>query len=216
MKKNMLTAILFIAVLSAHAQTSTRFGIKGGVNGNTFYLKTEGTGSDSRFSLTKPGFHVGGLVDIAFGPHFSVQPQLLLAMKGGKIEQSGSATDFTFYTIDLPINLVYNYNGFFIGAGPNLSYGISGKGEATGSPEVDLYEDDALGPDSKFKRFEVGANVMMGYRFPGGFMLSSNWTPGLSDIFEEASSSTGTGKANNSFFGFSIGYVFGGTKTAKK
>lgn len=215
MKKQVITALFLSAVLTVQAQ-STRFGIKAGPNGNTFYLKTEGTGSDSRFSLTKPGFHVGGIADISFSSNFSIQPQLLLVNKGGKIEQSGSETEFDFLTIDLPINFVYNHNGFFIGAGPNFSYGISAKGNATGSPEVDLYEDDALGPDSRFKRFEIGANVMMGYRFPSGFMLGSNWTPGLSDIFEEASGGTGTGKANNSFFGFSIGYVFGGTKAEKK
>ena len=215
MKKQIITAFLAMAVLTAEAQTA-RFGIKAGANANTFYLKTEGTGSDSRFSLTKPGFHAGGLADISFGPNFSLQPQLLFAMKGGKIEQSGTTTEFSFTTIDLPINLLYNYNGFFIGGGPNFSYGISGEGKSSGSPEIDLYEDDALGPESNFKRFEIGANVLMGYRFPGGFMFSANWTPGLSDIFEEGSASTGEGKANNSFFGFSIGYLFGSGKTVKK
>src|SRR5688572_26725758 len=97
MKKNIITALFIMAVLTAEAQTA-RFGIKGGVNANTFYLKTEGTGSDSRFSLTKPGFHVGGIADLAFGPNFSLQPQLLFAMKGGKIGQSGTTTEFSFYT----------------------------------------------------------------------------------------------------------------------
>jgi hypothetical protein len=215
MKKQIIAAFISAAALTANAQT-TGFGLKAGVNANTFYLKTEGTGSDSRFSLTKPGFHIGGLADISFSPSFSIQPQLLFAMKGGKIGQSGTDTEFDFYTIDLPINLLYRHNGFFIGGGPNFSYGVSAKGQATGNPEIDLYEDDALGAGSRFKRFEVGANVLMGYRFPGGFMLSSNWTPGLTDIFEEGTGSTGVGKANNSFFGFSIGYIFGAKNKAKK
>src|SRR5690606_10115380 len=147
MKKQIITAILVTAVLTAQSQT-TRFGIKGGVNANTFYLETEGTGSDSRFSLTKPGFHIGGVVDLSVSTNFSIQPQLLFAMKGGKLKQSGTETDFNFYTIDLPINLLYNHNGFFVGGGPNFSYGVSAKGQTTGNPEVDLYEDDALGPDS--------------------------------------------------------------------
>jgi hypothetical protein len=209
-----VVSALFIT--SIKAQT-TRFGFKAGPNSNTFYLKSEGTGgSDSRFALTKPGFHVGGIVDLGFSDNFSLQPHLLFAMKGGKIQQSGSETEFTFLTIDLPINLLYNNNGFFIGAGPNLSYGVSGKGKATGEPEVDLYEDDALGTGTKFKRFEVGVNALMGYRFPSGLLFSTNFTPGLTDLVDEDASTTGTIKSSNTFWGFSIGYLFGGNTAKKK
>lgn len=216
MKKNLVTAMLLLAVLSLQAQT-TSFGIKGGANSNTFYLKSEGTGgSDSRYSLTKPGFHIGGIVNLQFSNNFSLQPQLLFVNKGGKIKLSGSETDFNFYTIDVPLNLLYHYNGFFIGAGPNFSYGVSAKGKVTGDPEIDLYEDDALGAGTNFKRFEVGANATLGYRFPSGFMFSTNYTPGLTDIVDEASGSTGTITSHNSFWGFSIGYMFGGDKSKKK
>lgn len=216
MKKNMLVAVtLLLATMTINAQT-TSFGIKGGANANTFYLKTEGTGSDTRYSLTKPGFHIGGIVDIKFSDHFSVQPQLLFVNKGGKITLSGNETEFNFYTIDVPINLLYNYNGFFIGAGPNFSVGVSAKGKVTGQPDIDLYDDDALGVGSNFKRFEMGVNGTMGFRFPSGFMFAMNYTPGLTDIVEENSGGTGSAKSHNSFWGFSIGYMFGGNKTAKK
>lgn len=209
-----VVAALFIS--SVKAQT-TRFGFKAGPNSNTFYLKSEGTGgSDTRYSLTKPGFHVGGILDLGFSDNFSLQPHLLFAMKGGKIKISGSETDFTFLTIDLPINLLYHNNGFFIGAGPNISYGVDGKGKATGSPEVDLYDEGALGAGTKFTRFEIGVNALMGYRFPSGLLFSTNFTPGLNDILDEDPSTTGTIKSKNSFWGFSIGYLFGGTTAKKK
>jgi hypothetical protein len=215
MKKIMFVAMLLTAAtISISAQTT--FGIKGGANQNTFYLKTEDTGGDTRYTLTNPGFHFGGVVNLQVSDKFSVQPQLLLVNKGGKLKMGGDETEFNFYTIDVPINLLYTYNGFFIGGGPNLSVGLSAKGKSTGSPDIDLYDDDALGAGSNFKRFEIGANVTTGFRFPSGFMISTNWTPGLSDIYAEPSGGTGSAKANNSFFGFSVGYMFGGSKVAAK
>ncbi len=216
MKKTFFLAIAAICGVAVQAQLTTSFGIKGGVNANTFYLKSEGTGSDTRYSLTKPGFHVGALADLQFSGNVSVQPQLLFAMKGGKIKISGSESDFNFYTIDLPVNVLYHYNGFFIGAGPNLSYGVSGKLDQTGQPEKDLYEDGALGVGTKFERFEVGTNGVLGFRFPSGFMVSTNYSHGFTDILDEAASSTGEIKSHNSFWGFSIGYMFGSSGTAKK
>jgi hypothetical protein len=201
-----LSAVCF-TVVTLKAQT-TSFGFKAGVNANTFTLKSDAAGNETRLTLTSPGFHIGGLADIKFSPNFSLQPQLLFASKGGKLEQGGNETKFNFYTIDVPLNLLYNSNGFFIGAGPNFSYGISGKGKASGQDEVDLFEEDALGVDQKFKRFEIGVNATMGYRFPGGFLLSTNFTPGLSDSFDDPNDT----KATNSFWGFSIGYVFGSGK----
>ena len=205
-KKIVFLSLLFIGAIS-HAQTTT-FGIKAGANTNTFMLESNGTGSDTKYYLKKAGFHVGGVADIAFSSNFSVQPQLLLVSKGGKLEQSGSMADFNFLTIDLPINLLYNYNGFFIGGGPNLSYGVSGKGD-NGTDEFDLYDEDEPVIGGVFKRFEFGLNGTMGFRFPNGLTLSSNISCGLSDIVEEDDSMTGTLKSNNNYIGFSIGYMFG-------
>jgi hypothetical protein len=55
----------------------------------------------------------------------------------------------------------------------------------------------------------------MGFRFPSGLTLSSSLSCGLSDSFEEPDGSIGNIKSNNSYVGFSIGYMFG-SKTAKK
>ena len=209
-----MTTVALFLMTSVNSQ-NTRFGFKAGPNSNVFYLKSEGTGgSDSRYSLTKPGFHVGGVVDLGISENFSIQPQLLFNMKGGKITLSGTETDFTFYTIDLPINLLYRHAGFFAGGGPNISYGVSAKGKATGGTEEDLYESTTLG--GKFNRFEFGVNGTMGYQFESGFTLATNYTPGLSDIFKENSGTTGTIKSHNSAWSFSIGYVFGGSKPSAK
>jgi hypothetical protein len=211
---SIFSLIALFTTASLQAQVTTSFGFKAGANQNTFYLKQEGS-SEVRYTLTKPGFHVGGIVDIGCSSNFSIQPQLLLVSKGGKINLGSQETTFDFLTIDLPINFLYHYNGFFLGGGPNLSYGVSGKGKATGDPDVDLY-DEGLGSTGKFKRFEVGVNATMGFRFPSGFMVSTNFTPGLTDIFEEASGVTEDITSHNSFFGFSVGYLFGGSGKAKK
>lgn len=198
--------------LYSFAQKTT-FGAKAGVNTNTFILDQTSAGSDTKYYLKNTGFHVGGIADISFSPNFSLQPQLLLVSKGGKLEISGSSTEFKFLTIDVPINLLYNYNGFFVGAGPNFSYSLSGTAEANGD-EYDLYEEE-LGLEGEFKRFEMGLNGTMGFRFPNGIVLSSNISCGLSNIFEDADGATGSIKANNTFIGFSFGYMFGNNKAKK-
>lgn len=203
-------ALLFVSSVSFAQKTS--FGIKGGVNQSTFYLKGESP-NESRLTLDKPGFHVGGVADIGVSSNFSVQPQLLLQFKGGKLKQSGSETQFDFMTIDVPVNLVYHHQGFFFGAGPNFSVGLSGKGKVTGQPDKDLYEEGVISANSEFKRFDIGANVMMGYQFPSGFTVGANWTPGLMDIYDDDADNI---KASNSVIGFSIGYMFSSGKMVKK
>jgi hypothetical protein len=203
---------LSLTTFAVQAQTTT-FGFKAGANQNIFYLKEDGGTGGEGYSFAKPGFHVGGIADIAFNSNFSIQPQLLLVSKGGNFGSGDSKIKFDFLTIDLPINFLYNYNGFFIGGGPNLSYGLSGKLKQEGDPDQDLYEEGTVIGTGTFKRFEVGANVLLGYRLPSGLTFSANYTPGLTDSFDE----TGADeiKSNNTFFGFSVGYIFG-AKTSKK
>ena len=206
MKKNfMLLSVLLMSVFSFGQKTS--FGIKAGVQSNTFVLFSEGGGSDTKYFMKKAGFHAGGMADIKFSENFSIRPELLFVSKGGILEQSGSKIEFNFLTIDLPINLLYNYNGFFIGAGPNLSYGLSAKGKS-GGDSYDLFEDEG-GLGGEFKRFEMGINGTLGFRFPNGITLGANISCGLTDSFDEDSGLPQETNARNNFVGFSFGYFFG-------
>lgn len=205
MKKSLYVVFILLTIFPAGYAQQFSFGIKGGINANNFVLRQKSNGVESKIVMPKTGFHAGGIIDILFGEHFSVQPQVLFVMKGGKFNQNGTRMNFSFYTIDLPINLLYRHDDFFIGAGPDLSYGVSANAKQTGYDQINIYKEFAGG---KFKRFDIGVNVLMGYRFSNNILVSANYTPGLSDIVDENGSSLAT-VAHNSFFGFSIGYMFG-------
>ena len=207
MKKIVILALAVVATTATYAQLTTTFGIKAGVQNNLLVLRETSGGDDARLAYTGFGFHVGGIADLKFSEHFSVQPQLLLTSKGIKASDEMS---ISMLNIDIPINLLYRHNGFFIGAGPNLSYGLSAKQKSDGSPDVDLYEDN--GGDAPLKRFDFGANFTLGYECPGGLLLAANYTPGLVDLANDG----GGTEYNQRYFGFTIGYLFNKGAAAKK
>lgn len=209
MKRISLFAITVVAATASYAQLNTTFGIKAGPQNNLLVVRETGT-DDSRVALTGFGFHVGGVADLSFTEHFSVQPQLLFTSKGVKVSDESS---ISMLNIDIPINLFYKNNGFFVGGGPNLSYGLSAKSKSDGSPDEDLYDDD--GGDAPLKRFSFGLNFAMGYTFPSGFTLGANYTPGLSNLVNDDGGMGTDTEFNQRFFGFSIGYMFN-NGTAKK
>jgi hypothetical protein len=207
MKRTAILAFAVVATTASFAQVNTTFGIKAGVQNNLLIVRETG-GDDTRLALTGFGFHVGGVADLGFSEHFSVQPQLLFTSKG--VKQSDESS-ISLLNIDIPINLFYKNNGFFVGGGPNFSYGLSAKSKTDGSPDQDLYEED--GGDAPLKRFGFGVNVAMGYTFPSGFTIGANYTPTLSNIVNDGG---GDGEYNPRHYGFSIGYMFNKGAAKKK
>jgi hypothetical protein len=94
----------------------------------------------------------------------------------------------------------------FIGAGPNFSYGLSAKMEID-DEETDLYDQEEAG-SATLKRFEVGANCLLGYTFPNGLTLSASFTPGLTDVYKGEVGNTDNTVSHFKSFGLSIGYMF--------
>lgn len=211
-----LFSTVITTVTMTHAQTVS-FGFKAGANANNLPLRTEsGTVDDIVLDGGTTGFHVGGIADFSFSPNFSLQPNLLFVMKGGGLFTEGKAQIFS---IDLPINALYRHNGFFIGAGPNLSYGVSAKLKPydTGDEDVDLYEEQPGDTEPPFNRFEVGVNALMGYQFPSGLTLGANFTRGFSNILNDEDGFIGTNtNISTRYIGFSIGYMFAKKAPKKK
>ncbi len=208
--------VFFGAILLSHSLLAQQIsvGIKAGANANNLPITLTGNDIDgtARIDGGTTGFHIGGLVDIGVTANFSVQPNLLFAMKGGGLSTLGK---IQLMTIDLPVNLLYKHQGFFIGGGPMLSYGISGKLKPYDKDEDDrdVYDaDDWGGNDALLKKFEVGVNLTMGYNFPGGWSLSTNFARGFNNILTNEDLLGGSNndpKINTRIVGFSIGYTFG-------
>lgn len=203
------TIVLFAAYLllatTGFAQKIT-FGIKAAVTTNYSLFKLEDGEDDEELIGNNTGFYVGGIANFHIAENFSIQPNLLFSMKGGGLQGLKIST----MHVDLPINFLYTSNGFFAGAGPNISYALSGKLK-TDDEDIDIYDQDEAGPYT-LKKFEIGANVLMGYTFPGGLTLSASFTQGLNNIYEGEVDNDEDIIAHFKSFGISIGYMFGKRK----
>jgi hypothetical protein len=208
-----LTSALVITGAIAQAQKTT-FGIKGGIQQSSLSLKA--TDGDVKISVdgSKIGAIAGGVADIQFTDKFSVQPNLLFVYKPGTMLFLGEG-DVTTMSVDVPIDLLYHSNGFFIGAGPNFSYGLSSKYKPFDNTQddVDLYKAEGSN-NAPFKRFEFGANAVMGFQFPSGLTITTNYTRGFNNIADKDAIGENT-TFNTKQFGVSIGYLFN-SKKAKK
>lgn len=197
MKKTLSLLMLIAVVYTAGAQ-KTSFGIKGGVNHNILRV----TDGNTKAAIMGVGAHVGLVTDFSFSDKFSIQPNLLFQMKTVRPNDDAS---ISLYTVDLPVNFLYKNGGFFAGAGPNFSLGLSAKSKQDGQEDEDLYDDPDGPDDAPLRRFEMGANFLMGYRFANGLTLSGHYTPGISNLLDN---DPGDNKYNTRVFGFSIGYMF--------
>lgn len=199
MKKQIILLTVVTLFSAATWAQEVTFGIKAGVQQSALAISDdEGTNA----SVTGIGLIAGGEADIMFSDNFSVRPNLLFSFKNTDGLGGG---DVSMLAIEVPVNLLYRTEGFFVGLGPNFSYGLSAKSKPETGDDVDLYEEDPVSGNAALKRFEVGVNGLMGYHFPGGFTLSANYTTGLSDISGEDGGDT---KINTRMVGLSVGYTF--------
>ncbi len=207
MKKALVAALVCLAAHTVSAQTS--FGIKAGPNMSFIRYKVESGSEKQTWDGSRLGFQVGGVAQIGIAENFALQPELLFVMKGGnnvRPTSLDSEIDFSLMTIDMPINFIYRAKGFFGGFGPNLQFGVSSKAKS-GGEEFDMYDKDEAFIFYQ-KRFEVGANIVAGYKLPSGLAFSLNFAKGLTNSaqYEEEGA---TLKHNSSYIGLSIGYFFG-------
>lgn len=198
MKKILFVASLAIFSVAVNAQRTT-FGLKGGLNLST--VKTNDNDFNDERSIL-PSFHFGPMLDIGMSNNFSIQPQLLLQGKGVAESHGGHKDKFKFLSLDLPVNLLYRTNGFFIGGGPNIGMNLSGKLEAESNPAEN--EDFEFGSGvNQFKRANFGVNFMTGYQTRNGLSLNVNYLAGLTNW---ANSPNNTWR--NNLIGVGLGYMF--------
>lgn len=223
MKKQVVLVLLaLVGTLSTYAQVS--FGIKAGYNNSGV------SGEGDEFSKRLSGFHAGGIADISLAENFSLQPQLLFIMKGAKSESytetiAGVEIQYpeqklTLNYLELPVNFLYKHEAgagsIFVGAGPYLGFGLSGKIKADGLDEegkvkFDGKKDSEVDENDEaavhLKRLDAGANFLAGYELKNGLLFSVNYSLGLTNLDPDGN------KSKNNYFGVSVGYLF---KTKKK
>lgn len=232
MKKIYTLIVLVLIGVNIMAQTKKEkitYGIRAGVNFSRPSLKgsyfDSGEGKLAKENQkTLISYNFGGYLNIPILENISVQPGLNISGKGLKIDGATSEVFLgtTYYPtfkdvfnlmyLELPVNGVFTYNGFYVGAGPYLGYAMAGKYESRRTVEgvYDKSEERDLKignneQEDDVKPFDFGINTIAGYKLDNGLSLGLNYGFGLANFRNEESSNY---NLNNRVLSILLGYSF--------
>jgi Outer membrane protein beta-barrel domain len=222
MKKQFLIAAL--AVSSCTFAQSFGVQLGGNLAGATSKTTVNGTSVSQNYK-SKFGILAGIVAELPLTDNISFRPELNFIQKGGTASSSQTVFGFTitneskstFSYLELPLNVVYNVEAgpgnLFVGAGPTLGYGLSGKtknkatsGNTTTNTDVSVKfdgKDNANDGKGHLKAFDFGANILAGYKLPSGIFIKAGYTFGLSNISPAANSTY-----KNKGLSIGVGYFF--------
>jgi hypothetical protein len=213
-KRNLFYLIAFLFMAQSVA---AQFGVHGGVSLSSMTFQYDDFGETEKETFgSRAGFLFGGFYRHQFSSNFAIQPELNFVQRGGKeeIDFFGETfkTDFNLNYLEIPINFLYttsDFGGFYIGAGPSLNFGLSGKVKVTFDGETES-EDIKFGKDEDLKGFYLGANILTGYQFENGLNLSAFFTQSFTNSSPQAEIDAENAKTSFMNYGLRIGYTFGG------
>ncbi|MEH6307579.1 porin family protein [Olivibacter sp. CPCC 100613] len=189
MKKVLMFVFTVFVAQVVFAQQEMGFGIKAGVNFPKYNFSGDDGPNFETGSATN--FHVTAFLDAPIAEDwFYVQPGISLQGKGAKITDNG---DYKYKQstmwIEIPVNFVAKFptataGSFFIGAGPYVAFGISGKnkwedGGRTVEQDIDDFE---FGSDGALKSTDFGLNFIGGFEFSNGLMIHGGYGMGLTNL----------------------------------
>lgn len=210
--KSTFLMLLLILITAFSLSAQTTIGFTAGVSFANVTAKSQGISASLKL---KTGFTAGIILNAPLSANFSFQPALNFVQKGYKIKDDAGTETVNLNYLEVPLNFVYSTKkneGFFIGAGPSLAYGISGKDKVkyagNGMPDDNEKVKFGSGAD-EVKEFDFGINAIAGYRLASGFMVSANYNLGLSKINNDDGSGEEDGTIKNKYFSIKIGYTFG-------
>lgn len=175
MKKIGTYVMLFFLLLTGFGAYSqdVGFGIKGGINLNSFNLDDPEASYEN-----KTGFHAGIFLRGKFD-RIGIQPEVLFSTTEGDLKSSlfGTAQE-SFTYINVPVMLkFYPIAGLNLQAGPQFSFLIDGERKfdtILGSGKEDITE--------YYKKSDVAISVGAGYDFNFGLTFDVRYNLGVKDI----------------------------------
>ncbi|HET6995767.1 MAG TPA: porin family protein, partial [Chitinophagaceae bacterium] len=162
----------------------------------------------------KTGITVAILVDVPVGKNLFLQPGVNWTQKGSLNKESiGNLTYKTILTvnyIEIPLNLVYKFNGCFIGAGASVFQAMEGHQKTNENGETKK-EDVPLGnkETDAMRQLDFGVNLLAGYELPAGIFLSVTFNQGLRNLSPQKFDDV-TIKSTCHYFGIRLGYLIKG------
>jgi hypothetical protein len=211
MKKILLSlgaAVLFVA----GAQAQVGYGLKAGVN---FPSYSYGDSDDLSDTKSTVNFHITGYLDAPVTSGFYIQPGVSLQGKGAKLVESsalgGSEITQNTMWLDVPVNFVGKFpvglGNAFIGAGPYVGFGLSGKNKYSANEGSTSAESEFdFGKDNTLKGTDFGVNFLAGFKLGNGLLLNANYGLGLTNI--AGNNNIWSDDIKNRGFSVGIGFEF--------
>jgi len=215
MKKLITIAIACMLVHTA-VDAQTRFGINAGAAFSNYTITGDNAPDQGSGFKSRTGFTAGVMADVPISNYLSFQPAANFVQKGFKETETDNGTTLTASLnvdhLEVPLNFVLNTsgsrNGLFIGAGPAVSYALSGQWKITdGTNSISEKVKFGSTEDDDLKRLDLEANFIAGFRFSQGLTISANYNLGLSNLTPVSAD----GSMKSHYFGIKAGFLFGGT-----
>ncbi|GAA4351110.1 hypothetical protein GCM10023185_09530 [Hymenobacter saemangeumensis] len=187
---------------STSASSPIRFGVRAGLN----LADVQGDAVQSFLGLTdyapegtitkqmRPGFHAGLYATIPLGSSFAIEPGLSYSEKGTVLQGRIPIPEISFLNaratgtarlgyIDVPVLAkAYITPGFYLFAGPQASFLVSGKARLeAGALGFDVYQQD-FDIKSSLRPLDFAVVGGVGYQFENGLGLSAGYDYGLSSL----------------------------------
>jgi len=198
--KKLFLSIIAVGMIATGTNAQMRWGAEAGLNMSNVTISP----SPSTSPTMAIGARVGVIMDYAITDNFSIQPGVLFAMMGYKVDPITLHLNY----IQIPISVLYKFDAgpgkLFVGLTPYLGYGISASwgGAPSGTPDPKFGSADG---DIKALDFGIGAQI--GYELPMGLLFRAGYDYGLGNL-----SNTSGETVHNTCINISVGYLFGSNK----
>ncbi|TFH36209.1 MAG: PorT family protein [Bacteroidia bacterium] len=217
-KTSKLLLVILLSFLSYQA-FGQKYGIRGGFNLANQVWQEDGDTYSADFK-SKPGFHIGGIIEFPFTDLLSLETGLILDTKGLNWKEGDSGfsyeENYSLYYLDVPVVLkavieVGGSIGVYAVAGPYFGMGLSGKskwvyestgGDESGEDKVEWGSDPEI---DHFKRPDFGLTFGGGVDIKG-IQVGVTYDLGLANI---SSYTDNNAKINNRVLRITGCYWFG-------
>lgn len=190
--------------------TTTRFGIRGGLNAADLTGKDIPSGNAYTEAQSKTAFNGGFFVNIPISGMFRFQPEISYSSQGGKLQGPSGSTTATTYEQDLDyVNVPLNFQlmtgkGFFVQTGPQVGFLVGAESSRT-----------STGNKDDFDKFDLAWTGGLGYLSRVGLGVDLRYNIGIANVVADDASATAPlkgGTWKNSVAQVSLIYHFGASK----
>ena len=213
-KQILALAALSLTSFAVSAQSKTSFGIRAGVNFQN--INGDDNTGGSLDNKLKIGFLAGVNAEIPVGIDFYVQPGVLYAMKGAKVDDNAD-TRINIGYIEVPVNFLYKpglgTGHLLLGVGPYIGFGINGQVKSNNGDEDIKFKNTVTvaeaTADPYLKRIDAGGNLLFGYEMANHLSVQLNAQLGMIKINPKVDGLPSNESSwKNTGFGISLGYRF--------